>query len=167
MRLLPLMALAAACSSVSTHYDYDTSFDFSKLKRYSWAKPAGKAEENPLVVQRVRDATEAELKAKGFERADGGADFLVAIYTGKQSRIQVNDWGYGYGPRGAWYGGGVDVYQYEEGTLILDVVDGASKRLVWRGTAVGIIDESLTPEERTQKIRAAVAKILSRFPPPK
>lgn len=164
MRLLPL-ALLFACSSVSTNYDYDTSYDFAKLKTYRWADIPSKADANPLVVQRVGAAVERELKAKGYAPAEGAPDFLVATYVGRQSRIQVTDWGYGYGPRGAWYGGGVDVYQYEEGSLIVDIVDARSKQLVWRGTATSIIDPGATPEERTERINEAVAKIFGDFPP--
>jgi hypothetical protein len=166
MRLLAL-ALLAACSSVSTNYDYDTSYDFSKLRSYRWADIPSKADANPLVVQRVGAAVEAQLKAKGYLPAEGAPDFLVATYVGRQSRIQVTDWGYGYGPRAAWYGGGVDVYQYEEGSLIVDIVDARSKRLVWRGTATSIVDPDATPEERTKRINEAVGKMFKDFPPPK
>jgi hypothetical protein len=119
------------------------------------------------VVQRVGAAVEAGLKAKGYLQAEGAPDFLVATYVGRQSRIQVTDWGYGYGPRGAWYGGGVDVYQYEQGSLVLDIVDARTKKLVWRGTATAIIDPGASPEERTKRINEAVAKMLEDFPPRK
>jgi hypothetical protein len=167
MRLALLALLAAACSSVSTSHDYDLAYDFGKLKRYQWAKRTGADEGNPLIVQRVRAAVDAQLAAKGYARADSGADFLVAAYTGRQSRIQVTDWGYGYGPYGRWYGGPVDVYEYEEGSLILDVVDAPSKKLVWRGAATAIIDPDATPEERTKRINEAIAKVLAKFPPSK
>ncbi len=119
------------------------------------------------MVQRVGAAVEAQLKAKGYVPAEGAPDFLVATYVGQLSRIQVTDWGYGYGPRAAWYGGGVDVYQYEEGSLIVDIVDARSKRLVWRGTATAIVDPGATPEERTERIQEAVAKVFKDFPPPR
>jgi len=166
MRLLAATTLlVAACSSVATNYDYDTSYDFTKLKTYAWARAVGQPEASPLVLERIRAAVDAELGKRGYTRVGKEADFLVATFAGRQSRIQVTDWGYRYGPPGYWYHGGIDVYQYEEGTLILDVVDGKSKRLVWRGTATSTIDPSATPEKRTEKINAAVAKVLERFPP--
>ena len=166
MRFLPLVLLFA-CSSVSTNYDYDTSYDFAKLKTYRWADIPSQADANPLVVQRVGAAVEAQLKAKGCAQADGAPDFLVATYVGRRTRIQVTDWGYGYGPHARWYGGGLDVYEYEEGTLIVDIVDARSKQLVWRGTATRIIDPEITPEERTERINEAVAKVFEDFPPPR
>lgn len=166
MRLLPL-ALLFACSSVSTNFDYDMSYDFSKLKSYRWADIASRAEANPLVVQRVGAAVEGQLKAKGYQPAEGQPDFLVMSHVGRQSRIQVTDWGWGYGPRAAWYGGGVDVYQYEEGTLVVDIADAKTKQLVWRGSATSILDPDATPEERTERINEAVAKMFEDFPPGK
>lgn len=167
MRLLPLALLAAACSSVSTNYDYDTSFDFAKLKTWRWADIPSKADADPLVTQRVGTAVEAGLKAKGYVTAEGTPDFLVAYYVGRQSRIQVTDWGYGYGPRAAWYAGGVDVYQYEQGSLVLDIVNYRTKQLVWRGTATAIVDPGASAEERTKRINEAVSKMLKDLPPPK
>ncbi|MCK6460911.1 MAG: DUF4136 domain-containing protein [Planctomycetes bacterium] len=165
MRFLPL-ALLAACSSVSTNYDYDMSYDFSKLKTYRWADIPAKSDADPLVVQRVGSAVESGLKAKGYAQAEGAPDFLVATYVGRRTRIQVTDWGYGYGPRGHWYGGGgVDVYEYEEGSLIIDIVDAKTRQLAWRGTAIGIVDPSATPEEKTERINDAVARIFEDFPP--
>lgn len=167
MRFLPL-ALLAACSSVSTNYDYDMSFDFSKFRTYRWADIPSKSDADPLVVQRVGTAVEAQLKAKGYALAEGQPDFMVATYLGRRTRIQVTDWGYGYGPRAGWYGGGgLDVYQYEEGSLIVDVVDYRTKKLEWRGTATGVIDPGATPEQKTKRINNAVAKIFEKFPPPK
>jgi hypothetical protein len=166
MRFLPLVLLAA-CSSVSTNYDYDMSYDFSKLRTYRWADIPSKADANPLVVQRVGSAVEAQLKEKGYLMAEGTPSFLVASYVGKHNKIQVNDWGYGYGPRGRWYGGGgLDVYEYEQGSLIVDIVDAKTRQLIWRGTATTVIDPSATPEQRTEKINEAVAKMFKDFPPP-
>jgi hypothetical protein len=167
MRLLPL-ALLFACSSVSTNYDYNMSYDFSKLRTYRWADIPSRADADPLVVQRVAVAVEAQLKAKGYTLAEKTPDFLVATYVGRQTRIQVTDFGYGYGPHRGWYGpGGLDVYQYEEGSLVVDVVDNRTKQLVWRGTATGTVDPGATPEQKTKRINDAVAKIFEDFPPKK
>ena len=76
----------------------------------------------------------------GFKRSKT-PDFRVALHTGQQSKVRVTDYGYGYGV-GRWGGGGLDVYQYQEGTLILDVVDAKTKKLMWRGTAIGVVNPS-------------------------
>ena len=59
----------------------------------------------------------------------------------------------------------VRVASYEEGTLLLDLVDGTRNELVWRGSAQARIDPSRSPQERTELIRTAVRRMLEKFPP--
>ncbi len=93
-------------------------------------------------------------------------DFLIAIYGESQLKTEVVDWGYSPGRYGRYWGPGrVDVYQYEEGTLILDCVDADLMELIWHGTATGAIEPNLSAEKRTKRINNAVAKILEKFPP--
>jgi hypothetical protein len=74
---------------------------------------------------------------------------------------EYTDWGYGYG--GGWpYGYGyygmwagapstyVDVSTYTEGTMILDVVDTHTKKLVFRGTGTAVVGG---PKQRGQDPR--------------
>lgn len=162
--MLLLAPLLAACSSVSTSYDFDPKADFSGLKHYGWIPPNPKAPapRNPFARQRIEDAVNAELSKKGYTLG-GQADFLVAAHTGSQQRVRVTDYGYGYG---YWGGGRVDVYQYEEGTLIIDVISAKSKKLIWRGTATAAVPMSPSPEETTKLINEAVGKMMKDFPPP-
>jgi hypothetical protein len=57
------------------------------------------------------------------------------------------------------------VDQYEEGTLILDLIDPNGMRLIWRGTATTPLDESAGPRQREATVNEAVESILKRFPP--
>ena len=89
---------------------------------------------------------------------------------GTKEKVDVRTWGYGYGPYGRYWGGtwghgGVSVYQYEEGTLIIDFVDSNSKNLLWRGAAKSVIDDANTPDKRDSIINEAVYQILKNFPP--
>ena len=65
----------------------------------------------------------------------------MTYHVGAQDKVDVQSWGYGYGYgpgryHGTWGGGGgIETYNYTEGTLIIDIVDASSKQLVWRGTA--------------------------------
>jgi hypothetical protein len=173
MRILKIMFLfssmvgLAACATMMVNYDYDKNTNFSGFKSYDWHSIPRSVEMNDLVINRIKDAVNRELQAKGFRQVAEKPDFLIAVHTSRQQKLEVIDWGYTYGPywrRGFGYGG-VDVRQYEEGTLILDVIDAVKKELVWRGTATGIIDPYQSPEKRTEKINEAVKKILGKFPP--
>ena len=57
------------------------------------------------------------------------------------------------------------VYHYEEGSLILDIVDTKNKQLIWRGSAQAEIIASRTSKQRDELIEKAVDKLFSQFPP--
>ena len=107
---------------------------------------------------------------KGFKKVSNNPDFLIAHHWGTKDKVNVRPWRYGYGPYGRYWGDywenpGVSVYQYEEGTLIIDFVESNSKNLLWRGTAKSDVNNVKTPEERDKLINESVQKILNNFPP--
>ena len=109
---------------------------------------------------------DAELQSKGLVRSSENPDILIAEHLASKDKLQVENWGYGYGPYGSYWGGNrVSVYQYEEGSLILDFVDPQSKRLIWRGSAKAEVDSVDTPEKSEKLVNEAVNKILANFPP--
>jgi hypothetical protein len=54
------------------------------------------------------------------------------------------------------------VQQYREGTLVVDLVDRASKQLVWRGTAVDTVTSAAQVQD---KVDAAVRDLFANYPP--
>ena len=170
--ILCLMAITISCSPIySVKYDYDTKTDFASLKTYDWLPIPAKADIDRLNVERIKNAVNSQMEAKGVRKAADNPDFLIASHVGKKEKVRVADWGYGYGTHGRYWGGyggprGVDVYKYEEGSLILDFVDAKSKKLIWRGSAKAQISADMTPEKREKLIAEAVQKILEKFPPP-
>lgn len=160
-----------SCSAVyDISYDYDRTTDFTSLRSYSWLPVPEKSNINSLDSVRIKFAVNAQLENKGFEKALINPDFLIAYHLGTKDKVNVRPWGYGYGSYGRYWGGywgyeGVSVYQYEEGTLIIDFVESNSKNLLWRGAAKSVVDDAKTPEERDKMINEAVQKILNNFPP--
>jgi hypothetical protein len=169
MRVLLTCFLAiatAACSSLSTGFDYDTSADFSALSAYGWIEDEGSSQAMSLALQRARTAVDAELGARGYRLDPQAPDFLVSVHVTSQERVQVTDWGYSYGRHGAWYGSrDLDVYTYDEGSLVIDVVDPTRRALIWRGTASRVVEPDWSPDEREKVVREAVQALLEDFPP--
>jgi len=159
----------AGCSSISVSQDYDPAYDFSKLKTFGFIPISPEAGIDQINANRFGDAIKNELTAKGYTVSEN-ADFGVALYFTLKTKTNVQSYGYGYGYGGYWgrpgYGG-VDVTQYDEGTLVIDIIDMAKKELVWRGTGTGVLNPNATVEERTANINNAVAQILGQFPPTK
>ncbi len=174
MRIIPAVLIccvvlcAASCSQVMVSYDYDKNANFTAFKTYGWHAIERTVEMNDLVINRVKDAVNRELEARGFRQVPENPDFFIALHVSSRQKVELIDWGNAPGPYwGGWGGnyGGVDSIEYQEGTLMIDIVDAAKNELVWRGSATGIVDPGLSPEKRTQEINNAVARILEKFPP--
>lgn len=169
MKLRNLLVMAAclalvACSTMRANTDYDPTYDFAKVKTYNWIPNPQIAQQDELFDKQFRKVMDEKLAAKGYSLNESNPDILIAYHGDVQSKVDVTNWGYRYP---GWYGG-VEVYQYEEGTLIVDFVDSTSKDLIYRGTLTAEMDRRSTDFERRQKrINEAVDKILKNFPPPK
>jgi hypothetical protein len=169
-----LMVLAGCGSSVSVTTDYDKEADFGKLKSFAWmdvpttavGDVKAAAERNTLLDKRIKAAVNKELETKGYEMNEASPDFVMMYHVGIDDKINVTDWGYGY-PSPYWGGHNVSVYQYTQGTLILDIVDPVAKQLIWRGEAQGTVDPDASPEDREYRLGNAVTKLLESFPPGK
>ncbi|MBE0571713.1 MAG: DUF4136 domain-containing protein [Ignavibacteriaceae bacterium] len=168
-----LLALIG-CSAVSVSTDYDPATDFNTYKTYKWGTandPNDALLKNQLVLNRVYKAIDNSLTAKGFTKTDNNPDFVVYPHAGTKERTNIESWGYGYGgwwgagPYMGWPGGNIDVNQYTEGSLFIDIVDMTDNKLIWRGVGTGVVDAPSSPEEGSQKMNDAVAKILQDFPP--
>ncbi|GGJ02328.1 hypothetical protein GCM10007978_44820 [Shewanella hanedai] len=185
LAVLSLSALSA-CSSMRSSSDYDPAANFGDIKTFAWVEP--QTQENSyhldgLMDQRVRAAVDKQLAQKGLKLTNAEtADVLVNYLTKVDKKINVdtfntnygyNPYGYGYNPYGYGYGWGMSramntqttVREYEVGTLILDMIDRASGRLIWRGTVTDTIRNENTPDERVGIVNEAVSSMLMDYPP--
>ena len=161
----------AGCSSVSVTSDYDSAVDFTAYDTFSIYNGVIKdseLESAPLVKKRVVEAIQNEMQKKGLTIADSAdASLIVFAHAGTTEKMNVTDYGYGYG--GWWgpspYGRDIDVSYYTQGSLIIDLVDNAKDELIWRGVGTATLQDRGTPEERQAFIDEAVATILDQFPP--
>lgn len=161
---LSLLALALpACSGIGVTSDHAPGIDFAALETYAWKAPApaeapaGAASEDDLVRARIQRAVDRELAAKGLRAVPAAeASLLVLQHLRVAERYQINDPYYAY----------ESVEEYEEGTLIIDLVDARTQKLVWRGTGESRLRPENTPAQREERIDSVVAAILAQYPPP-
>jgi hypothetical protein len=166
-----LTILVLGCSSVSVTSDYDPAANFGdyySFEVYRETIKGSELESAPIVKKRVIDAIERVMQQKGLTLDESGnADLIVYTHAGTTERMNVTDWGYGYG---SWwgpypYGRNIDVSYYTQGSLFIDLVDNEKDELMWRGVGTAVLKDRGTPEERQQFIDDAVEKILSDYPP--
>jgi hypothetical protein len=173
------MIVILCCSSVQVSQDYDPETDFAKLKTFDWQsetqqKTGDVRVDDQLIDSRIRKATERAFTTKGYQRVTQMTpDFYISYQYVIQQKIKTDNVrtgiGIGYGSRGR-YGGigvssGADVSSYDEGLLVIDVIDSGSGKLLWRGKATRSVSSHSDPEKTTQAVNEAVEKILNQFPP--
>ncbi|MDH3521427.1 MAG: DUF4136 domain-containing protein [Myxococcales bacterium] len=167
------VALLSGCSSVRVTSDFDPNANFSALQGYAWLAasqpPTGDPRlDNTLLDARIRNAIEAELGKRGHRKvAPAAADFLVAYYVAVESKVDVETIYRSYG-RAGWGGGGsadTVVREYEEGTLLVDLLQPQSGDLLWRGTAQTRLRDARTPEARDKYVKEVVGRLLAAYPP--
>jgi hypothetical protein len=165
------------CTTLQVGSDYDRAASFGGYHSFTIMQREHKSAHNPLVVTRAEDAIRAQLISQGYSAATGpeSADFTVDFTIGSKERTDVDSYpsayggmGGGWGRRG-WWGGGywgndVDVRQYREGTLSIDVFDVKTHRPVWHGWAKKELSQR-DIEQSEEPIRRAVAAVLAKFPP--
>ena len=160
-----LAAAAVACSTLQVNTDYDATTDFGKYKTFSVKKGTG-APDN-INATRLEQSLSGALAARGLKQLPDGGD--LSLYShfklGKDTQLNTT----GYGGWGGWrWGGGMQTTQVEEiptGTLVVDLVDSATNKAIWRGIAKDQLSTSATPEERSQKANDVAAKLFANYPP--
>ena len=157
-----LFATAVIAQQVKT--DYDRTTDFSQYKTYSWEKVQT---QDALWVDRIKSAVNAELTAKGFtEVASGGDVSVVAVEMTKTQRT-LDTFYNGLG--GGWrFGGGfgdatTTVDTYKVGTLVVDLFDAGSKKLIWRGSASDTLSDK--SDKNIKNLDKGVQEMFNHFPP--
>ncbi len=176
--LVALPALSGCATRVRSDFDRDAVF--SNYATFDWIVPPVRASEdelqsdpegpfarNSLLDKRMRAAVTSNLRARGFQYVeDGSSNFRLNYHVTFSDKLagSGSDFGYSqYYRRGSFSSGfNWSVRQYQEGTIIIDIVDRAKDQLVWRGWMVsrnrdGNYDEA--------EINQAVNKILMHFPP--
>ena len=183
---LAVMWTAAGCApSPKIGYDFDRNTDFSAYHTYAWMsgdqeKTGDRRADSSAVDMRIRIAVGTQLRLKGYQTLPVGTpDFFVAYHVGlKDSSPSMSTQYYSDGMAGHAFSHSADsrsasgaapslneTASYLTGSLLIDVIDAGTKKLVWRGTAAGEVDPGLTSQQRDERTKAIVHSILSHFPP--
>lgn len=174
--VLPLALALSGCETLRVGSDYDHTANFSRYHSFTWLPRKDYGVKNPLIVERAREAILAGFESKGYRyvHSEAEANFAVDFTIGARERMNVRTYPQPYSGPWYWYGRawwgypywgtGIDVTQYREGTLAIDVFDAKTHRPVWHGWA----KKPLTHEDIThsaESIRKAVDEVLAQFPP--
>jgi hypothetical protein len=150
------------------------SFKFLKYAPGHVANPAASADpmlESTITGREVRQDIAQDLAARGYTHEHDAADLSVAYYIGAKQKLQVTNYDYGYrfwGWRdwrwGRRWGPWPDqqVTEFDEGTVVVDVLDGSGQKLLWRGVGKSEVPDD--PSDYASALKKSVNAIMDHFP---
>jgi uncharacterized protein YceK len=170
--LLALLIVFCGCSpEIRTYSDSDKEYPVHHYKTYTWAEQSKTEwQSNPLYYneltdKRIKLAVDDLLVSKGYVRFESGADLSLHYHIMVEDRSMLTTDPYGHFYGASWLESGKSIFQYREGTLIVDVVHTKLNALVWRGWAVAALEVVLyDTKNRDTIIKSVIAKIMQDFP---
>ncbi len=159
-------ALTVASFAQQVKTDYDHNANFQQYKTYSWEKVQT---QDPLMVDRIKDAVNRALAAKGWTQVGSGGEVCVMAIEITQNQQTLNTFydGFGGGRRWGGFGGFGDAttttQTYQVGSLVVDLFDAKSKNLLWRGSSSDTLSNNA--DKNTKNLDKGVQKMFAHFPP--
>ena len=166
-----LAACAAPTPTIRTQTDAGANFSAYQTFGFFDELPGQQAPYASFVDQHIKDAIATEMQARGY-RKEANGQLLINYHRQRSDKVKVTQTtvptGF-YGYRRGFYtmGGGAavttDVQNYREGTLLIDIVDGSAKKLLWESVAVGRVTDAVLNNPEAA-IDAAVKQMFVEFP---
>src|SRR5467141_4255194 len=158
-----MLVLATVSFAQDVKSDYDHSANFGQYKTYSWEKVQTR---DPLLVDRIKDAVNGALTAKGWTQVESGGDVSVVAMeiTHKQQTLNTFYDGFGGGWRWGGFGNATTTTEtYQVGSLVVDLFDAKTKNLIWRGSSSDTLSNNA--DKNTKNLDKGVQKMFAHFPP--
>jgi uncharacterized protein DUF4136 len=148
LMLSALLACSGSGLQVKTEQDWDT--DFGLYRTYAWGQ--GVPARDPAIESRIRTAVDFELPFKGLKKVPetGSPDLRVSTYVSVEEQRVVDHWSYELGPAGT---GSSRALTLPVGTLVIDLVDARSGKLVWRGRVDKVVDREVSEAAVRKAVR--------------
>ena len=174
LALFSMLGILSGCvSPIVIDYEQDATGKFPQYNSYIIdSREERSAYQNvalsPIVDRRITRALDSVLLSKGYRNDSNNFDFRVTFSTESKDRSRLLEFrtrplSYRREP---YFGVGtysnMSIDTYEEGTIVIDIIDARSQQLVWRAAHT----ERLAREARSDnEIHAIISQILADFPP--
>ena len=179
--LMVILLVITGCSGIRVSQDYDPNTRFGQLTTFAWTSPTQEKTgdpriDNPLLDERIRAAVTQALTQKGYTlTTDRDPTFSVRYRYLLHQRLDSGGSGISFGVggfgshsgigTGIGIGTGTGAALQEEGELVIDLMQGTSDTLLWRGSGIHPFKRYTDPSKATAAIDTLVEKILAPFPP--
>jgi hypothetical protein len=157
-----------SCNAVKTSYDYDLLVDFSKYHTYDFSTRSLQyqgAVNGPAFFK----AVEHEMLRRGMKKSndpDALLDLFVKTVT-KEKTLEdqhhdTNPWASGYGM--GFKTSNVNVEDYDEGTVLINMLDESQKKIIWQVRATKLLQQGKSVQKHKRNIDKVVAKMFAHYP---
>ena len=147
---------AGVASAQTVHTDHDPSVNFSSYRTYYWAK-TDPVQGNEILNERIMWGVDAGMARRGWTKAPADrADLAVVanVTTQAQQKLENFYTGWGGWSWAGWDAGETATHTYLKGTMIVDLFDAKTKKLVWRGVATETV--SYSPVKNAERIDKSI-----------
>jgi len=156
---------APACAPIHVHAYTERGTAFT-YRTYTWAPDDAfetgdaRLDNNRFFSEQVRASVDRELAGRGFEKTlSGTSDLIVHFHATITEEFEIAS----TGRFEHCYNCGATIY--EAGTLVIDLVDARTSRLVWRGWVEKLNPVIDNQDWMEEAIDWAVARIMKKLPP--
>lgn len=180
--LVAIICLSGCATKPYVATDYEASYNFAALKSFAVKMAKQESKENilisPFTLSHIHSLVNSELAKRYESMAEGAsADFYVTYHVVMEEKLDprayddmygMGFWGRGYRyPSSIFYrqplDGGIRVYN--QGSLIIDMVDAKTQQPIWRGVSEKRLNKGLSPQKQREILTGAVLEVLAQFPP--
>lgn len=156
--LASVILFITSCSPFYVRSDYSEIANFNQYKTYKLRIDDLKL--NDIDKDRVLNELSKQLKTRGMTISDN-PDLIVNIKAQYKKIIDIQNspgmWGWGMNR--TWS------TNYNQGGLVIDIVDANTQKLVWQGIGDGIYVDS--PKSKQKQIPNIINEIMANYPPKK
>ena len=162
-----VMAAAPVLAQTVT-IDYDHSVNFLKFKTYTWEKVHAT---DPSVEDRITIALNRDIAGRYMTEVPKDGDVSITAVEATQDKQEFANfynslgdytWQRGWGSAG-FLDSPATLQDVPLDTLIVDMYDTKTHKLLWRGTVTETVTTS--QDKNDQKIDKAVTLLISKYPP--
>lgn len=182
----------AGCSTLEVQVDYDPEYKFTDLSKFSVVY-TNKNDTRDFDRDRTSRLLDAFMQEKGYTKVNKEeAEFYITMHLDVQKKSQMETnyetigirpmpyAYYGVGTPAGAYPGGIrgssmlaiepDMrvttkrYEYEEGRLVLEIVDVKENRIVWQGIARDELSKEYSQEQKSEYLKKVISELFKDFP---
>jgi hypothetical protein len=186
---ITFLLILTGCSTIQIFSDFDRTADFSKYKSFAWLQRSDSIQnlyyDNPLIEKNLKFYVNKEMSVRGYAIDITHPDLLLEYHSMVEKKQQIVNnpvcsnptytyynpyyspyrynpaFPYGYNNTPYITGYTTQVIDYNEGTLVIDIIDRKQGQLIWRGWSVGTISDGHILESILEK---DIKKIFRKYP---